>query len=95
MAATYEVLGKEEGNWHVAFKLAPENNLKMVMLADLGGQITDFNLLSTNTLRKRHQEPLTIAQLGVHDVNATIQAKHGSSVHLNLAGVGRKCQVHI
>jgi len=41
----------EEGEWHVMFKLASISNMKLILLADEQGEITDYNLLAQTSFR--------------------------------------------
>lgn len=52
IAVEYSVVPRlEEGEWHIVFKLASASNMKLILLADEHGMITDYNLLAQTSFR--------------------------------------------
>lgn len=85
---------KEEGEWHIIFKLAASNNMKMVLLADEKGILTDYNLLATNSLSPT--TAITLSELGIHRWEDPFYRKQsGSPLKLTFKGQSQDCLVQI
>lgn len=83
MAVTYEMVKKDEGEWQIVFKLASITNMKMIVLADDEGKITDYNLLATNSIKPTSEEeserPLSLQRMGVADWNSSAFKKQNGA----------------
>jgi hypothetical protein len=65
LSVSYSVIHRpEEQEWHVVFKLSPTGSMRMVLLADLKGTVTDCNLLAQTALKH---------SLASHDQDAPLQ----------------------
>lgn len=50
VTVSYDVIHKDEGEWQIVFKLVSNLNMKILLLADSNGNLTDWNLLAKDII---------------------------------------------
>ena len=101
MQVSYEMVQKEENEWHVIFKIVTSNNSKMILLANPSGNITDYNLASLHLLRqffsddKQLKQNLNLTDLGIKAQSSKFLKQNGSLVVLNVSNQERECLAHV
>lgn len=95
LSVSYSVVHRpEEQEWHMVFKLTPTTSMKMVLVADLNGTVTDCNLLAQTALKHTFASrdpdgPLqcTLADIGLSDfTKPEYRRTNGSAAELRMGG---------
>lgn len=93
----------EEQEWHVVFKLTATTGMKMVLLADLNGTVTDCNLLAQTALKhastaRDPDGPLqcTLADIGLSDFGKPEYRRiNGSPADVRMGERQGECMVQV
>jgi hypothetical protein len=92
----------EESEWHVLFKLASSTSMKLVLLVNQQGDITDYNLLAQTAMKGLQDEAskngraLSMKDLDLEHFNSPqFQRQIGASTRIRFGEKTGECIVQV
>jgi hypothetical protein len=93
---------QREGEWHVVFKLASTSSMRLVLLADHTGAVTDANLLAQTAFRDSEAQvvaegrPFSLAEIGLENfTSAQFRRQNGCLAPVRLGARAGECLVQV
>lgn len=95
-------VAQRENEWHVIFKLASNSSMRLVLLSDPQGIVTDSNLLAQTAFKDAEAQvftegrPFSLAEIGLENFNAaSFRRQNGCSASIRLGARTGECMVQV